>query len=113
MVDSLVGGPLDVHRGSFVVAENNTFSRYATLSDALGRVGSIGDASAGWVSRVGNTGCAPLVSGNSGDGLPGCSGNHAAAAAFRSANPASLARQRRVCVGFASGGRRSSGGDGQ
>ncbi|WP_051816954.1 family 43 glycosylhydrolase [Kitasatospora sp. NRRL B-11411] len=75
VVDSAVRGPLNVHRGNTVVAENSTFAGNATLSGTTGRISLTGNTFAGPVSLTGNTGSAPLLSGNGVDGVLSCTGN--------------------------------------
>ncbi|MFF4341289.1 OmpL47-type beta-barrel domain-containing protein [Kitasatospora sp. NPDC001540] len=75
VVDSTVLGNLNVHRGAAVLAENSTFSGNATLSGTTGRISLVGNAFARTLGLTGNTGSAPLLSGNAVDGLLSCTGN--------------------------------------
>ncbi|MEU3498413.1 family 43 glycosylhydrolase [Kitasatospora cineracea] len=75
VVDSAVRGPLNVHRGNAVVAEDSTFAGNATLSGTTGRIILTGNTFAGPVRLTGNTGSAPLLSGNGVDGVLSCTGN--------------------------------------
>ncbi|WP_051732974.1 OmpL47-type beta-barrel domain-containing protein [Kitasatospora phosalacinea] len=75
VVDSTVRGPLNVHRGNTVVAEDSTFEGNATLSGTTGRISLVGNAFARSLNLARNTGSAPLVSGNGVDGVLDCTGN--------------------------------------
>ncbi|BAJ33142.1 MULTISPECIES: family 43 glycosylhydrolase [Kitasatospora] len=75
VVDSRILGNLNVHRGTAVVAENSTFEGNATLSGTTGRIGLTGNAFARTLNLTGNTGSAPLLSGNRVEDALGCAGN--------------------------------------